>query len=150
MVGDSRSEWVKTRTPQTVYPTRRIDANMSPPTTNEVATEIRKLDWDEPEKYLVEWESGNRWKFESTYAVSEIRFGEGGRPKIKIEGPNGGEYEIDSNPAGKPKVRHLRSDGYVSTDRLAEITVYREEMSWRNQLFRAIPGLSKDGQRAGN
>jgi len=115
----------------------------TPPSSNEVASAIKKLDWDEPDKYKVEWKSGERWDFDATYAVTEIRFGEGGRPMVKIEGPQEGEYLIDSNPTGKPKAKHLRSDGYTSSDRLEELHIYEEKVSWHNQLLRYMPGVSK-------
>jgi hypothetical protein len=115
----------------------------TPPTSNAVAAEIKKLDWDEPEKYKVEWKSADRWDPDATYTVKEIRFGEGGRPMVKIEGPGGGEFLIDSNPSAKPKVKYHRTDGYTSADRLQEVHIYEEKVSWRNQLLRYVPGVGQ-------
>jgi len=68
---------------------------MNSPTTNEVAEKIKQLDWDEPEKYRVEWASSERWDYDAAYAVKEFRFGEGARAMVLLIGPGGGEYLID-------------------------------------------------------
>lgn len=108
------------------------------PTTNGVHQAIKRMDWDEPEKYRVEWESGEKWQFEAAYAVKEFRFGEGGRAMMLLIGPGGGEYLIDSNPPGKPRVRKQRKDGYESKDRLKEITIFSESFDWRNRILRMM------------
>jgi hypothetical protein len=57
-------------------------------------------------------------------------------------GPGGGEYLIDSNPPGQPKVKKQRSDGYESKDRLAEIKVFSEDFNWRHRVLRMIEEAS--------
>ena len=57
-------------------------------------------------------------------------------------GPRGGEYLIDSNPTGRPKVIQLRLDGYESEDRLAEIKIFSEDFNWRHRVLRAIEGAT--------
>jgi len=71
----------------------RVHASTSP-TSNEVADVIRKLDREEPERYLVEREAESM-QYEAAYEVRKIGFGQGGRPMVEIEGPQGGSYEID-------------------------------------------------------
>jgi len=115
---------------------------MNSPTTNEVAEKIKQLDWDEPEKYRVEWASSERWDYDAAYAVKEFRFGEGARAMVLLIGPGGGEYLIDSNPSGQPKVKKQRSDGYESKDRLAEIKIFNESFDWRHRVMRVIEEVS--------
>ena len=110
----------------------------SNPTTNGVEKAIKRMDWDEPEKYRVEWSSSEKWNFESTYAVNEFRFGKGGKSEMLLIGPGGGEYLIDSNPTGRPIVVQLRSDGYEVEDRLAEISIFSEDFNWRHRVLRAV------------
>jgi len=110
----------------------------SNPTTNGVEKAIKRMDWDEPEKYRVEWSSSEKWNFESTYAVNEFRFGKGGKSEMLLIGPGGGEYLIDSNPTGQPIVVQLRSDGYEVEDRLAEISIFSEAFNWRHRVLRAV------------
>ncbi|QLD90750.1 hypothetical protein HWV07_17545 [Natronomonas salina] len=113
------------------------------PTTNGVEQAIKRMDWDEPEKYRVEWESSEKWQFDSAYAVKEIRFGGSARAMMLLIGPRGGEYLIDANPAGQPRVRKQRSDGYESEDRLAEIRIFSEDFNWRHRVLRAIEEASE-------
>lgn len=118
------------------------DFNTNDPTSNGVENAIKKLDWDEPEKYRVEWKSADKWQYESPYAVKEFRFGEGGKAMMLLLGPGGGEYLIDSNPPGRPIVKKERSDGYVVKDRLAEIQIFSEEFNWRHRVLRMIEEAS--------
>lgn len=122
----------------------------TPPTTNGVASEIRKLDWDNLQQYRVEWKSAERWDFDAVYSVEDIRHGEGGKPMIELKGPKGGDYLIDSNPMGRPRAKHLRPDGYTSSDRLAELRVYGETVKWHNQLLRMIVGVTGQIKQTGD
>lgn len=112
------------------------------PTTNQVHEAIKKMDWDEPQKYRVEWASSEKWDFDASYAVKEFRFGGGASSMMLLLGPKGGEWLIDANPAGQPKVRHQRSDGYESQDRLAEIRIFGEQFNWRNRVLRMMEGAA--------
>lgn len=110
----------------------------SSPTSNAVDQAIRDMDWEEPEKYRIEWESKEKWTFDSAYAVKEFRYGEGARAMMLLVGPRGGEYLIDSNPNAKPLVRKEGSDGYERKDRLAEITIFSEDFNWRHRVLRMM------------
>lgn len=112
--------------------------NTDNPTTNGVEQAIKRMDWEEPQKYRVEWSSKERWDFDSAYAVDEFRFGEGARAMMLLLGPDGGEYLIDSNPPGKPVVKKQRTDGYESEDRLAEIQIFSESFNWKNRIIRMM------------
>lgn len=101
------------------------------PTSNEVSTAINKLDRDNPEKYLIKWSGSDHMKYDSAYYVTEIGFGAGGAPNIKLEGKRGGEYTIDSNPSGRPKVIR-QSDGYE--ERLSLLKIYSLEFEWEHWI----------------
>ncbi len=119
-----------------------MEYTSSDPTSNGVESAIKKMNWEEPEMYRVEWSSSEKWDFDSAYAVQEFRFGEGAKAQMLLIGPRGGEYLIDSNPTGRPKVIQLRSDGYESEDRLAEIKIFSEDFNWRHRVLRAIEGAT--------
>lgn len=104
------------------------------PTSNGLAEQINKLT-QPPEEYTVEWSSATKWDFDAKYDVREFREGEGGKPMMLIEGPKGGEYVIDSNPGGQPVVRYPQGG---RTDRLAEIEIYGQELSWRHRIMKRI------------
>lgn len=112
------------------------------PTTNQVHEAIKRMDWDEPEKYRVEWASSEKWDFDSAYAVKEFRFGGGASAMMLLIGPRGGEYLIDANPAGRPIVRQQRPDGYETEDRLAEIQIFSESFNWRNRVLKMMEEAS--------
>jgi len=104
------------------------------PTSNEVADQFNQLT-QAPEEYSVEWASAENWNFDAKYDVTEIRRGEGGKPMLLVEGPRGGEYLIDSNPTGQPRVKYP-NDG--REDRLAEIEIYGREFSWRHRIMKRV------------
>ncbi len=104
------------------------------PTSNEIADQFNKMH-EPPEEYSVKWASAKRWNYDATYDVKEFRTGEGGKPMLLIEGPGGGEYIIDSNPVGQPKVRYPK-DG--REDRLAEIEIYGRQFSWRHRIMKTL------------
>lgn len=106
-------------------------ASVSSPTSNEVSTEINKLDRTNPDKYLVKWSGSNHMQYQSAYYVNEIGFGPGGAPNIKVKSNRGGEYTIDSNPGGRPKVIR-QSDGYE--ERLSELKIYSLEFEWEHWI----------------
>lgn len=106
-------------------------ASVSSPTSNEVSTEINKLDRTNPDKYLVKWSGSNHMQYQSAYYVNEIGFGSGGAPNIKVESNRGGKYTIDSNPSGRPKVIR-QSDGYE--ERLSELKIYSLEFEWEHWI----------------
>lgn len=112
------------------------------PSTNQVEQAINQLDWDEPEKYRIEWASSERWDYSSAYGIKEFRFGEGARAMMLLIGPQGGEYLIDSNLSGQPRVVKNRSDGYREEDRLAEIKIFSEQFNWRHRVLRLIEEAS--------
>lgn len=104
---------------------------LSSPTSNEVSTAINKLDRNKPEKYLIEWSGSNHLKHKSAYYVTEIGFGSGGAPNIKLEGKRGGKYTVDSNPSGRPQVTR-QSDGYE--ERLSLLKIYSLEFEWEHWI----------------
>ena len=106
-------------------------ASVSSPTSNEISTEINKLDRTNPDKYLVKWSGSNHMQYQSAYYVNEIGFGSGGAPNIKVESNRGGKYTIDSNPSGRPKVIR-QSDGYE--ERLSELKIYSLEFEWEHWI----------------
>ena len=106
-------------------------ASVSSPTSNEVSTEINKLDRTNPDKYLVKWSGSNHMQYQSAYYVNEIGFGSGGAPNIKVESNRGGKYTIDSNPSGRPKVIR-QSVGYE--ERLSELKIYSLEFEWEHWI----------------
>jgi len=87
------------------------------PTSNRVSDAISKLDKTEPERYLIEW-AGETISYEAAYGVTKIGFGRGGRPILEIEGRRGGEYVINSNPAGRPCVEYHLSNRSPQEERL--------------------------------
>lgn len=101
------------------------------PTSNGVSNAIEKLDQSEPERYLVEW-AGETMDYEAAYEVTTIGFGRGGRPILEIEGRRGGEYLIDSNPAGKPRVEYHPPNGSPQEERLTMIQIYDTKFEWKN------------------
>lgn len=107
------------------------------PTSNEVADAIRKLDQSEPERYLIEW-AGETMDYDVAYEVTKIGFGRGGRPVLEIEGRRGGEYVIDSNPAGKPRVKYQPPNGSSREERLRLIAVYDTKFEWKNWIKRRL------------
>jgi hypothetical protein len=107
----------------------------SSPTSNEVSTAIEGLDRTNPEKYLVKWTGSKNMDYDITYYVTEIGFGSGGAPNIKIESNQGGKYTIDSNPQGRPKVTR-QSDGY--TERLSQFKVYSLEFEWEHWIKKRL------------
>lgn len=109
-----------------------------PPSSNEVADAIRSLDQAEPEKYRVEWESENRHHPSTKYIVHKLSFGEGGKPLMEIVGGRGGEYIIDSNPMGKPKLRYCHPDGREEEERLVQLRIFDTKFNWRHWLKRKI------------
>lgn len=109
------------------------------PTTNELATEIRQMNDEKPEQYRVEWASATNWNFDATYDVIEIKFGEGGKPMLRLEGPRGGIWDIDSNPNGQPLVRYPNGG---RKDRLAEIKILCEETTWRHRLMNRVASVT--------
>jgi len=70
-------------------------------------------------------------KYDSAYYVTELGFGAGGAPNIKLKGKRGGEYIIDSNPSGRPKVIR-QSDGYE--ERLSLLKIYSLEFEWEHWI----------------
>jgi hypothetical protein len=116
-----------------------VYATDEPPSSNEVADAIRRLDWDEPERYRVEWESESRHHPATRYILREISFGEGGKPMIKIVGGRGGEYVIDSNPMGKPLLRYIDPEGREPEERLIQLRIFDTEFNWRNWITRKMP-----------
>lgn len=101
------------------------------PTSNEVSTAINKLDRNRPEKYIVQWSGSNHMNYDSAYYVTEIGFGSGGAPNIKVEGERGGKYTIHSNPSGRPKVIR-QSDSYE--ERLSLLKIYSLEFEWEHWI----------------
>jgi hypothetical protein len=101
------------------------------PTSNGVSDAVSSLDQTEPERYLVEW-SGETMDYEAAYEVTKIGFGRGGRPLLEIEGRRGGEYIIDSNPAGKPRVEYHPPNGSAKRERLTMIQIYDTKFEWKN------------------
>lgn len=101
------------------------------PTSNGVSNAIEKLNRSEPERYLVEW-AGETMDYEAAYEVTKIGFGRGGRPILEIEGRQGGEYLIDSNPAGKPRVEYHPPNGSPQKERLTMIQIYDSKFEWKN------------------
>lgn len=73
--------------------------------------------------------------YDIAYYVTEIGFGSGGAPNIKIESNRGGKYIIDSNPQGRPKVIR-RSDGY--SERLSEFKIYSLEFEWEHWIKKRL------------
>jgi len=80
------------------------------PTSNGASNAIERFDQSEPERYLVKW-VGETMDYEAAYEVTKIGFGRGGHPILEIEGRRGGEYLIDSNPAGRPRVEYHPPNG---------------------------------------
>jgi hypothetical protein len=107
------------------------------PTSNGVSDAISKLDPTEPERYLVEW-AGETMDYEAAYEVTKIGFGRGGRPILEIEGRRGGEYVIDSNPAGKPRVEYHPPNGSPREERLTMINIYDTKFEWKNWIKRRL------------
>lgn len=104
------------------------------PTSNEIADQFNTLT-EPPEEYTVEWTSAEYWDYDAKYDVIEFRRGEGGKPMLLIEGPGGGEYLIDSNPTGQPRVIYEKG-GRI--DRLAEIEIYGRRFSWRHRIMKRV------------
>ncbi len=107
------------------------------PTSNGVSDAISRLDQTEPERYLVEW-AGETMDYEAAYEVTKIGFGRGGRPILEIEGRRGGEYVIDSNPAGKPRVQYHPPNGNQREERLMMIKIYDTKFEWKNWIKRRL------------
>lgn len=105
-----------------------------PNTDNGLADQISKLT-QPPEEYTVKWSSAAKWDFNAAYDVREFREGKGGKPMLLIEGPQGGEYIIDSNPEGQPVVRYPKAG---QEDRLAEIEIYGQQITWRHRIMKRI------------
>jgi hypothetical protein len=102
------------------------------PSSNEVSNAILKLDNSEPEKYLVTW-AGEDMDYNCAYNITEIAFAKGGSPRLKLKRePDGGEYIIDSNPTGNPKV--WRTSSYSKEERLRELVIYDTEFKWRHWI----------------
>lgn len=107
------------------------------PTSNGVSNAIESLDRTEPERYLVEW-AGETMDYEAAYKVTKIGFGRGGRPILEIEGRRGGEYVIDSNPTGKPRVEYHPPNGNPQVERLTMIQIYDTKFEWKNWVKRRL------------
>lgn len=110
-------------------------AEHNTPNSTEFSDSINKLDHNNPEKYLVEWSGAGNMDYKSAYDVTEIGFGTGGAPNIKIEGKRGGKYTIDSNPSGRPKVIR-QSDGYE--ERLSHLKIYTHEFEWEHWIKKRL------------
>jgi len=109
------------------------------PPSNEVADAIRDLNHRHPELYIVDWESESRDP-KSPQIVKEIAFGQRDRPKLRIIGPQEGEYIIDSNPEGKPKWIHVLTKQKNREERLKFIEIYASEKRWTDRLMNKLPG----------
>lgn len=107
----------------------------SSPTSNEVSTAINKLDRTKPDKYLVVWSGAKHMDYDTAYYVTEIGFGSGGAPNIKVESNRGGRYTIDSNPSGRPRVIR-QSDDY--SERLSQLKIYSLEFEWEHWIKRRL------------
>ena len=107
------------------------------PTSNGVSSAIEKLDRSQPERYLIEW-TGETMEYDAAYEVTKIGFGRGGRPILEIEGRRGGEYIIDSNPAGKPRVEYHPPNGAPREERLTMITIYDTKFEWKNWIIQRL------------
>jgi hypothetical protein len=108
---------------------------LSSPSSNEVSTAINKLDRTNPEKYLVEWSGTDYLVHDAAYYVTEIGFGAGNAPNIKLKGKRGGRYTIDSNPMGRPTVTR-QSDG--REERLTLLKIYSLEFEWEHWIKKRL------------
>jgi hypothetical protein len=107
------------------------------PSSNGVSDAIQRLDRSEPERYLVEW-SGETMDYASAYEVRQIGFGRGGRPVLEIEGRRGGEYVIDSNPSGTPRVEYRPPNGSPREERLRMLKIYDTKFEWKHWILQRL------------
>jgi len=107
------------------------------PTSNRVLDAISKLDKTEPERYLIE-RAGETISYETAYGVTKIGFGRGGRPISETEGRRGGEYVIDSNPSGKPRVEYHLPNRSPREERLMMMKAYDTKFEWKNWIKRRL------------
>lgn len=113
-------------------------AKIDTPTSENVVETIKNLDETVPDRYEVEWAS-EKADPDRRYEVEEIAFCRGGRMKMRIVGPQGGNYEVDSKLGTlDPEIVLFRKDGYEETSKLKNLTIIDTEKETRGGLLEEV------------